>query len=92
VSSGRAAETSRRMQARAVRSFSTQRKVRTKKFLSSERMVLWTDGRPDGISRRLDGCCLTDERPDGIPRRSDSCKGSDYTVLKSAQNLLETYL
>jgi hypothetical protein len=48
-------------------------------------MMLWTVGRPDGISRRPDGCFLTDERPDG-------CKGSDYTVLKSAQNLLETYL
>jgi hypothetical protein len=46
--------------------------------------MLWTDGRPDGISRRLDGCCLTDESP-------DECKGSNYTVLKSAQSLLETY-
>jgi hypothetical protein len=47
--------------------------------------MLWTVGRPDGISHRRDGCCLTDERLDG-------CKGFDNTVLKSAQNLLETYL
>jgi hypothetical protein len=26
------------------------------KFLSSERMILWTVVRPDGISRRPDGC------------------------------------
>jgi hypothetical protein len=54
--------------------------------------MLWTVGRPNGISRRPNGCCLIDERPDGIPHRPDVCKGSDYTVLKSAQNLLETYL
>jgi hypothetical protein len=62
------------------------------KFSSSERMMLWTVGRLDGISRRQDRCCLTDEHPDEIPGRSDGCKGSDYTVLKSTQNLLETYL
>jgi hypothetical protein len=55
-------------------------------------MMLWRVGRSDGISRRPDGCCLTDERPDGIPLRLDGCKGSDYIVLKSAQNLLETYI
>jgi len=62
------------------------------KFSSPGRMMLWTDERPDGISRRSDWRCLIDERLDGIPRHSDGCKGSNYTVLKSAQNLLETYL
>jgi hypothetical protein len=47
--------------------------------------MLWTVGRLDDISRRLDICCSTDESSDG-------CKGFDYTILKSAQNLLETYL
>jgi len=55
-------------------------------------MMFWIVGHPDGISRRPDECCLSDERPDGIPRRPDECKGSDFTVLKSAQNLLERYL
>jgi hypothetical protein len=64
--------------------------------------MLWTIECLDGISRRPDGCCLTDERPDGccltderpdgIPRRPVGWKGSNYTVLKSVQNLLETYL
>jgi hypothetical protein len=69
------------------------------KFSSSRWMMLWTVGHPDGISRSPNRCCLIDERPDGIPRcsdgipcRPDGCKGSDYTVLKSVQNLLETYL
>jgi hypothetical protein len=54
--------------------------------------MAWTVGHPDGISRRPDGCCLIDEHPDRIPRRPDGCKGSNYTVLKSAQKLLEIYL
>jgi hypothetical protein len=62
------------------------------KFSSFGRMMLWTVGRQDGVSRRLVGCCSTDECPDGIPRSPDGCKGSDYTVLKSTENLLETYL
>jgi hypothetical protein len=33
--------------------------------------MLWIVGRPDGVSRRLNICCLTDEHPDGIPRRPD---------------------
>jgi len=54
--------------------------------------MLWTIGRPKGILRRSDECCLTNERLDGISRRPDGCKGSDNTVLKSTQNILETYL
>jgi len=40
-----------------------------RKLSSFGMMTLWTIGCPDGISHRLDGCCLTGERPDGIPRR-----------------------
>jgi hypothetical protein len=54
--------------------------------------MCWIDEHPDGISHRPEGCCLTDLRPDGISRRPDGWKGSDNTVLKYAQNLLETYL
>jgi hypothetical protein len=55
-------------------------------------MMLWTVGHLDGISHRPDGCYLTDDHPNRITCRPDGCKGYDYTILKSAQNLLETYL
>jgi hypothetical protein len=32
---------------------------------------------------------LQDECPDGIPRRLDGCKGTELTVLKSAQSFLD---
>lgn len=72
VSFGRAAESSGRMQAGVVRSFSTQRKVRMgihvvltddalvwcasgRYDTSSGWLVLWTAGRPDGMTHRRDG-------------------------------------
>jgi hypothetical protein len=43
----------------------------------------WTAKRPDDLSRRPGGCCLTDERPNGIPRRPDGFKGSNFFDLES---------
>jgi len=64
VSSGRAAETSGRMQVGAVRSFSTQRKVRTDDALKS-----WASWRYIMSSERLDGPM---KRPDSLLCREDS--------------------
>jgi hypothetical protein len=90
--SSRRAESSGRMQAGAVWSFSTQRKVqkgthvvRTDDALvwcesgrynmSFGRLVLWTAGRPDGMTHHPDGW-----------------QGTKYYDLQTVQNILETLL
>jgi len=89
--SGWAVETSRQMQAGAVRSFATQRKVRTgihvvrtddalvwcasgQYVTSSERLMHWTAGHPDGMKRRPDGW-----------------QGIEFVDLQTVQNLLEHF-
>jgi hypothetical protein len=42
-------------------------------------MMLWTLGRPDGMSRRLDG----------ISRRPDGWQGTGFSDLQTVLNLLE---
>jgi hypothetical protein len=76
VGSGRAVEMSGWMQAGAVRSFLTQRKVRTEDALDS-----WAFGWYIMLSGRM---FLTNERPDRIPRRPDRCKGTELTDLNFA--------
>jgi hypothetical protein len=57
-SSGRAAETSGRMQAGGVQSFSTQRKVRMESFRRPDEWMLRTLWRPDGNPHCPDGWCF----------------------------------
>jgi hypothetical protein len=86
------AESSRRLQAGAVRSSSTQRKVRTGIH------VIWTDDalvqcafrRFDTLSGRL--MHWTAGHSDGKTRHPDGGQGTEISDLQTVQNLLETLL
>jgi hypothetical protein len=90
-SSGRAAETSGRMQAGVVWSFSTQRKVRTEiHVVRTDYAFVWcASGRYVTSSGRL--MHWTAGRPNGMTRRPDGWQGTEFSDLQSVQNLLEHF-
>jgi hypothetical protein len=91
-SSGGAAESSWRMQAGAVQSFSTQRKVRTGIHVArtDDALVWCASGRFDMSSKRL--MHWTAGRPNGMTHHPDSWQGIEFSNLQTVQNLLETLL
>jgi hypothetical protein len=49
--------------------------------MSSGRLELWTDERPNGMTRR----------PNGMTRRPDSWQGTEISDLKTVQNILKHF-
>jgi hypothetical protein len=91
-SSGRAAESSGRVQAGAVQSFSTRRKVRMGIHVvrTDDASVWCASGWYDTSFGRL--VIWTAGRPDGMTRRPDSWQGIEFFDFQTVQNFLETLL
>jgi hypothetical protein len=89
--SGRATESSKQMQAGAVRSFSIQRKVWTEiQVVRTNDALDWcASGRYDTSSGRLE--LWTAGRPDGMTRRPDGWQGTEFFNLQTLHNLLKHF-